>query len=279
MKLIILVLLFSLFSCTVLNAQPSPASDHVDVNLIMLQETGTPGGEIMLGLHFEIEKDWHIYWQNPGDSGIPVRASWTADNHFDFSSLLWPYPGTFREEHLITYGYKDETLLMVPVNISENTTPGTYTVEAFVEYLACKRICLPGFETHKIEIEIKESETTLNTKKRSLFDEFQSKLPVKTSDLYAYFERNNEVVTLLLSGNVPIDYDLNSLQFFASAENLIESSTPQKFHSDGNALQVDLRVSRYLNEEITYLPGVLTITRNGKTEAILVNAKPKSKQP
>lgn len=274
MKYIFSILTFSLFA-SILHAQPSPASDHVDIRLITQQEFAVPGEELMIGLHFEIERGWHVYWQNPGDSGMPVRVSWTADDHFSFGSIQWPYPTTFREEHLITYGYKDETLLMVPVSISEDATTGTFTAEAFIQYLVCERICLPGFETHTIELELRDGQPIEKSGYETLFERFISKLPVEANGLNAYFERNNDVVSLELSGDLPEGLEPESLTFFASAENQLESSSPQQFQFDGNSLRVDLRVSRYLNEEITTLPGVLVVPVADSVKAIYVNAKPK----
>ncbi len=272
---LILVFLSLPFLVSVLHAQPSPASDHVDIRLITQQNFGVSGGEMMIGLHFEIEDGWHVYWQNPGDSGMPVRVSWTANDYFSFGSIQWPYPMTFQEEHLITYGYKDETLLMLPVTITENAPKGTYTAEAFIQYLACERICLPGFETHTIQIEIRDEKPVAKSGYESLFERFASKLPVESNGLNAYFERNNDVVSLELTGDLPEGFEPETLRFFASAENQLESSSPQKFEFDGNSLKVDLRVSRYLNEEITTLPGVLVVPSNGNTKAVTVLAKPK----
>src|ERR1700683_2306213 len=45
---------------------------HGTLELIAENQSIAPGHEFYLGLHFQLEKGWHIYWVNPGDSGEPA---------------------------------------------------------------------------------------------------------------------------------------------------------------------------------------------------------------
>ena len=47
---------------------------HGTVELIAENQSITAGHKLNLGLRFELEKGWHIYWVNPGDSGEPPRV-------------------------------------------------------------------------------------------------------------------------------------------------------------------------------------------------------------
>ena len=33
-----------------------------------------PGASFTLGLRYVVEQEWHVYWVNPGDSGIEPRS-------------------------------------------------------------------------------------------------------------------------------------------------------------------------------------------------------------
>jgi DsbC/DsbD-like thiol-disulfide interchange protein len=35
---------------------------------------------------------WHIYWQNPGDSGEPPRIKWQLPSGVTATALEWPTP-------------------------------------------------------------------------------------------------------------------------------------------------------------------------------------------
>ncbi len=58
-------------------AGPFPApTNHVRLELISEVDSAQPGRAIRLGLLFNLDPEWHIYWQNPGDSGEPPRIEW-----------------------------------------------------------------------------------------------------------------------------------------------------------------------------------------------------------
>src|SRR5215469_1213783 len=57
------------------HAQSTVQAKHA--NLELLSTPVTEGrGDILLGVHFTLEKGWHIYWINPGDSGQPPSFKW-----------------------------------------------------------------------------------------------------------------------------------------------------------------------------------------------------------
>ena len=56
----------------------APAQDAIPANLVMVELLAgttqvTPGETFLLGARFAIADGWHIYWENPGDSGIKTR--------------------------------------------------------------------------------------------------------------------------------------------------------------------------------------------------------------
>ena len=59
-----------------LPADERNAIPHGTVELLAERQGIQPGHEILLGLYFRLEKGWHIYWINPGDSGEPPRLEW-----------------------------------------------------------------------------------------------------------------------------------------------------------------------------------------------------------
>jgi thiol:disulfide interchange protein DsbD len=65
---------------------------HVQVELIA--DRAAPGDSMRLGLKFDLEPGWHIYWQNPGDSGGPPEAAWTLPPGMMATGFEWPAPGS-----------------------------------------------------------------------------------------------------------------------------------------------------------------------------------------
>src|ERR1700751_177300 len=49
---------------------------HGTLELIAEKDWITAGHPFNVALRFELEKGWHVYWVNPGDSGEPARVTW-----------------------------------------------------------------------------------------------------------------------------------------------------------------------------------------------------------
>ena len=129
-----------------LAAQPVDGG-HARVELISERETAIPGETVWFGLSFEMDDEWHIYWKNAGDAGIPPRAYWDDQTTFDeaaIGDIDWPLPELLPvvEGEIMDYGYSGEIVLPFPVEIPEGET-GPVRLGGTIDYLICKDICIP----------------------------------------------------------------------------------------------------------------------------------------
>src|SRR5215813_11260350 len=107
-----------------LQAEPIHAK-HAQVELVSRQASTGPGKELLLGIHFVLEKGWHIYWINPGDSGQPPALKWKVPDGFVAGEIQWPRPERMQSSpQLADYGYHDDVLLMVPVRATSTNNAG-----------------------------------------------------------------------------------------------------------------------------------------------------------
>jgi DsbC/DsbD-like thiol-disulfide interchange protein len=60
-----------------------------------------------IGLLFELAPGWHLYWRNPGETGVAPEIALEAPG-YTVGPLAWPAPETFREadDLFTTYGYE-----------------------------------------------------------------------------------------------------------------------------------------------------------------------------
>ena len=51
---------------------------HAEVSLIKdtYQEN-----QFIVGIKMDMQKDWHTYWKNPGDSGGPIEVQWSYNQN------------------------------------------------------------------------------------------------------------------------------------------------------------------------------------------------------
>ena len=84
---------FGLLSLTVLagsaEAQPT-AERYTDVRLVPETSTIKAGDTITVATEINLAPHWHVYWKNPGDSGLPVKINWTLPEGIAVDDIQWP---------------------------------------------------------------------------------------------------------------------------------------------------------------------------------------------
>ena len=77
-------------------AQAQPVDGgHARVELISERALAVPGESVWFGLAFEMDPNWHIYWQNAGDAGIPPEITWRETGRVSVDQIggfEWPLP-------------------------------------------------------------------------------------------------------------------------------------------------------------------------------------------
>jgi DsbC/DsbD-like thiol-disulfide interchange protein/cytochrome c biogenesis protein CcdA len=102
---------------------------------------GVTGEPIAAGVTFTMPEGWHIYWKNPGDSGLETRLEWTLPEGLRAGEIEWPAPEAIEIGGLVNYGYSRSVTLPVALLPTRADISGTVTVKA--NWLVCKEICIP----------------------------------------------------------------------------------------------------------------------------------------
>lgn len=131
-----LAFFFSLFSLS-LRAQ----NDNIDVEGLvrMGAQVYQEGNEKFLVVTFENQPEWHTYWKNPGDAGIPLQLEFfSAKNKIEVTALEWPAPKRFiADGDIWGFGYTDQYALF----FSFPKQVKNYLVIKG-KWLVCKDVCL-----------------------------------------------------------------------------------------------------------------------------------------
>ena len=103
------------------------------------------GQTFWLGLALTHQPQWHTYWRNPGDSGLPTQLSWTLPQGLSAQPTLWPQPHKIAIGSLTNYGFENQALLVVPVQVAPNftATAAPLTVQLHAQWLVCRQECIP----------------------------------------------------------------------------------------------------------------------------------------
>lgn len=110
---------------------------------------GYPAAPFYLAVYFQIEPDWHLYWKNPGDTGLSIQADIKVNPPYVVAgSPIYPVPHFLKDDSGVSYIYYNETLLLIPI------TPPTdiddlpdFSATVALKWLVCREKCLTGGDT------------------------------------------------------------------------------------------------------------------------------------
>jgi thiol:disulfide interchange protein len=128
-----------------------------DVTLTLLSSVSeaAPGEAFELALKFEFPTGFHIYWENPGDSGMAPQVNWKLPEGFVAGPLRFPAPKRHEASGLITYVLEGSPILLTTVTPGKDATVGENAkIEADVSWLVCKESCFRGSKSVNISIPI-----------------------------------------------------------------------------------------------------------------------------
>src|SRR6266481_2820572 len=114
---------------------------HGTLELIAEKEWIAAGHPFNVALRFELEKGWHVYWVNPGDSGEPPRVTWNLPAGIKAGAIEWPAPQRLGTPTIADYGYEDSITLIVPMRADANlSSQNPARISANVRALVCREM-------------------------------------------------------------------------------------------------------------------------------------------
>ncbi len=234
------------------NAQ-LPAEPHLKVELISEQATSPPGKPLWVGLLFRLEPGWHIYWQNPGDSGEPPKIQWNLPTGFLAGSIRWPQPIRLGGGSVVDYGYEGQVLLMAPIQASSSRKATSLpSLSADVKYIVCRDVCIPG----KAHITLSGPADGDWAVWRALFEQTRAQLPNPAPANWKVTAVSNKQHFIL---SVQARSQLTGASFFPLEPSQIDNSSPQEFSLTHNGFRLTLKKSDQLTKPITTLRGLIVL--------------------
>jgi DsbC/DsbD-like thiol-disulfide interchange protein len=92
-------------------------------------------GETWVGVHYRIADGWHIYWENPGQSGLATSATLAG---VDARGPIFPGPERFvLPGGIVNNGYEHDATLLFRVLDGDD-------VHVSTRWLVCREECTPG---------------------------------------------------------------------------------------------------------------------------------------
>jgi DsbC/DsbD-like thiol-disulfide interchange protein len=233
------------------------SAQHANVELIAQQVAIRPGQDLQLGVHFVLEKGWHIYWINPGDSGQPPSFTWHLPPGFSAGEIRWPRPERLQpSKELVDYGYSDEVLLPLTIHVPfaiSNRAPVEFGAEA--KWLVCREVCIPEHAQLHLTLQV-SSTSSVDLQHARLFKRTEKLIPKPLpSGWKATFVEAKDDLGLTVRAARPI----TQAEFFPLDPGEIDNPAPQKVEPTPHGARITMKKSDLLLKPISVLRGVLAI--------------------
>ncbi len=260
---LVFLFLFCLFCGAQLGrAQIKDGRELVHATLLADTATVRAGQKFRIGVLYQIEPEWHIYWKFAGDSGIPTQIDWHLPPGFQAGPLHWPLPTRDKEPgELEVFAYSSEVLLFTDVEAPATLPPGPISIKADSKWLVCQSSCVPGEASLSLELNSGSGQARVDP---AIFQKFAAQVPQALPATYRLnISRQGQQITAAFSGVT----SSSSLDFYPE---------PPPEVVLGHAKQAGKTVIFSIESEgkpLDQLGGVAVITDGQKTEAFEVPAQ------
>lgn len=130
----------------VLPAQSQVRNPHALISLITERSAAHPGRDIGVAIRLEMEPGWHIYWRNPGESGIATSMEWRLPEGWTVDPLDYPTPQREDVAGVVTHVHSGDVAFGTRIRVPD-LAAGSGRVGVKVTYGICRDTCIPGTAT------------------------------------------------------------------------------------------------------------------------------------
>ena len=254
---------------------PPAPKDLVKADLVAETTSIAAGATLWVDVHLEVKPGWHIYWRNPGDSGLPTTIDWRLPSGFSAGNIVWPAPEHFVQNGVGNYGYAGSADLLVPITAPKELAAGqTPVLKAEASWLVCAEICIPGGAKLSLSLPIATQPPAPDPAVAPLFDAARRQLPVP-APFETRFVAAAQDYRLLVPAAAVAGLRHPAGMFFPIDGSLIDAAAEPIIERRADGLEIVLRkVPEHTGAPAT-LDGVLSLRdENSAARAFNVSANP-----
>ena len=232
-------------------------TEHVAAELVSETQTIQPGQPFWVALHLKMKPDWHVYWRNAGDAGLPTAIEWDLSDGFKAGDIQWPYPIRFKLDEFVNFGYKDEAMFPVKITPPANLDKGKNVVlKARADWLVCAEICVP--ESAELELSLDIGERPIaNDRWVKPFADVRAKLPIKNSEWKIQAAIKDAALVFQITPPRWMTEEISEIDFYPYEELTIQNSAAQKLTKTADGYQLTVPLSPDREGNPTHISGIL----------------------
>ncbi|MFO1328275.1 MAG: protein-disulfide reductase DsbD family protein [Rubrivivax sp.] len=225
-----------------------------------------PGKPLWLGLLIEHQPEWHTYWKNPGDSGLPTRLEWQLPPGASAGDIQWPTPKKLPVGPLMNFGYDGRVLLPVPLTVSQLPAGDTLQVRLKAEWLVCKDVCIPESGEFSLSLPVRAATAA----QAALFAAAQAAAPQPVPGATAQARVEGSQLVVEATG-LPAAWQGRKLDLLPETAGVIASATPAQVSWSGNGFSARLAIDPQRSDGPATMP--LVLVAEGQPAGLLLEAR------
>jgi thiol:disulfide interchange protein/DsbC/DsbD-like thiol-disulfide interchange protein len=218
-----------------------PVGDRppVSASLIAGQDNLEAGRPLWIALRLDIEEGWHVYWRNPGESGLPTQLELELPPGFSSGDVVFPAPRLYETGGVVSYGLEGRPLILVritPPDSSPSVSP--LLIRGRASWLACKEECVPGQAKLSLELGPPGAAVAPDAEAASAIREALEEIPERADEgtLSARVESGKVKLEL----GYPTEAKVGSARFFAFESGLLPSAEARILSAADGSIRLDL---------------------------------------
>jgi len=229
-------------------------AQHAHLSLVSEQLFVASGRSQWIGLRFQLDPGWHIYWSNPGDSGEPPKVTWHLPGGFQAGELQFPAPRRIADHGLTDYGYENDVVLLSKLTVPAGATSNKIDIGADVRYLVCREVCMPGKD--QVSLTLAAGQNGTSSPHAELIRTAKAHLPQPLpAQAHVTADRRPDALLITVGGKSAGMGEL--LDFIPSDAQVMDNSARPMISGSGPAWQIKLKKSEQLDTSISRLRGLL----------------------
>ncbi|MEC5211792.1 thiol:disulfide interchange protein [Polaromonas sp. CG_9.5] len=232
---------------------PVVTTDQVRAELLAWAPEGVEAGKpVWLGLQLAHQPEWHTYWKNSGDSGLPTMLEWQLPDGITAGEIAWPTPKKIPIGTLANYGYEQTVLLPVPLTVAPGFNAQQLDIKLKAAWLVCRKECIPQEGEFTLSLPVKGSTAASGQAFQAAFDAAPKPLATGSSQL----EVSGTALKVSLAG-LPAALQDQTLALFPETAGVIEPAGAWQQAWQGAVWTAELPLSGQRTESPANMPLVV----------------------
>ena len=126
-------------------ALADPSMPEVRARLVVASDSPAPGHDLTVGIAIDPGAGWHIYWQNPGESGYAPRFTWHLPAGYAIGDVRHPAPQRLISAGVTINAHAGPVMLLTRLTVPGSAHAGDHiTIAGQADLLVCSdSMCVP----------------------------------------------------------------------------------------------------------------------------------------